>query len=131
MSSSFARLELSPPQAIAVLVATHIALVLAAIGLGSFGAVSEVVGLLSVLAPGMLAGYLTKSKPVLVAAIGSVANFGFGLLASLLMFGALPLSMMLFSFASDLLQAAITVGACVGTFALRRRLSSRHPANVN
>ncbi|HRQ66135.1 MAG TPA: hypothetical protein PKZ76_14955 [Xanthomonadaceae bacterium] len=92
---------------------------------------ANVAGILSIVVPGFVAGYLTTSKPMLVGIAGAIANYVLGLLTVFFMFGGFPLGLLLFDIAGDVAQAAITIGTCVATYALRRRLAERDLANVN
>ena len=130
MPSSIATLKLAPAHAAVALVSCHVVLLLAALALAALGPVSEVIGLSSIVLPGLLAGYLTRSHPAVVGAVGAVAIYALGLLVMLLTSGGLSVGLLLFSATSDVAQAAITLAACVGGHVLRRRLLEKSGANA-
>lgn len=123
MNETSTRIRLRPVNALLVLLALNQGFLLsAALAASGSGALMLVLGFASVLVPGLVAGYLTARRPLWVGALGAALVYAIGLVWLRVAFGELTAGMLLFDVGSDVAQAAIMVGACVGAHALRRRL---------
>lgn len=116
--------RIHPVLALGLLLVTHAILTGGAVALGNQNeALVLLLGLASLVLPGLAAGYLTASRPLLVGVAGAALSYALGLLWLYASLGAIPIGLLRFSLGDDIAQAALMIGACVGGQALRRRLS--------
>lgn len=123
MTDHIRRPSLHPLAAAVLMAAIHSAIAFAmhAVADAGVGTIT-MLALLAMTLPAAVAGWLARSRPLVVALVGVALIWCVQLLATAAMLGTLSWGMVAVFLQGDLLQGVVLCVVCVAAFALRRRM---------